>query len=651
MAEMTDAEMAAWEAEMALESDDDDGGATNKAGVSYATLWSEEKKLHSAQNIVTFESVQAELDDVIPNLRKDGNFYQAQDFADELDDKVFMLKSRIALLEGQIAKDKFDPVAYLAEAEANLKLHCSMVQNADRKDLKERLMARAKLIAEGVKTTREQCKAQGIKVPGPAPAPAQAKPAPKKTADAVKGKNPTPAPKKAGPTESDLKAMEAELDGLSDDDDDGPTNKAGVSYAKLWQEEKKLHSAQQIVTFESVQAELDDVIPKLRADVNFSKAEDFADELDDKVFMLKSRIALLEGQIAKDKFDPVAYLAEAEANLKLHQQMVAKADRKDLKDRLMARAKLIAEGVKTTREQLKAQGIEAPAPGKTTEAPKGNNATKGKGDSKAADEPKKPKSSVKKLTSDEIEKLTRRIKVKAQEYKLFAEWLHTFNSPARSTETNEIISNYKACALMIQDVKNGKDPGVEKFISEKFPTITSTTVLGMSAQEKQTQIKSLNKKIDKLIDTLHHYKAQKDTAAPLKMAKQLQLWLEKISDNEWAPIPRIEISQLKVRCKEENSGFKDEEFRLKIKGIDGHPTHRTWFVEWNFGYEGYKNKGQTEYCEKHGAINYSKTMMLSKSVDKHFVEGATLKFILHKKKWGFFVNEAGSVSIPFDCFN
>jgi hypothetical protein len=296
---------------MALESDDDDGGATNKAGVSYATLWSEEKKLHSAQNIVTFESVQAELDDVIPNLRKDGNFYQAQDFADELDDKVFMLKSRIALLEGQIAKDRFDPVAYLAEAEANLKLHCSMVQNADRKDLKERLMARAKLIAEGVKTTREQCKAQGIKVPGPAPAPAQAKPAPKKTAEATKGKNPTPAPKKAGPTESDLKAMEAELEGLSDDDDDGPTNKAGVSYAKLWQEEKKLHSAQQIVTFESVQAELDDVIPKLRADVNFSKAEDFADELDDKVFMLKSRIALLEGQIAKDKFDPVAYLAEA----------------------------------------------------------------------------------------------------------------------------------------------------------------------------------------------------------------------------------------------------------------------------------------------------------------------------------------------------
>jgi hypothetical protein len=494
MADMTDAEMAKWEAQMALEDDDDDGGPTNKAGVSYATLCQEEKKLHSAQQIVTFESVKAELDDVIPNLRKDGNFYQAQDFADELDDKVFMLNSRITLLESQITKHKFDPVAYLAEAEANLKLHCSMIEKADRQDLKARLMTRAKLIAEGVKTTREQCKAQGIKVSGPAPAPAQAKSAPKKTAEPNKSKNPTPAPKKAGPTESDLAAMEAELDGLSDDDDDGPVNSAGVSYAKIWQEEKKLHSAQQIVTFESVRAELDDVIPRLKKDVNFSKAEDFADELDDKVFMLKSRISLLEGQIAKDKFDPVAYLAEAEANLLLHQQMVAKADRKDLKDRLMARAKLIAEGVKETREELKAQGIEAPAPtsgktpgatsGKTTQPPKG------KGESKAAEAPQKQMSSVKKLTSDEIDKLTLRIKVKAIEYKLFAEWLHQFNSPARSTETNEIISNIKACLLMIQDVKNGKDPGVEKFISEKFPTITSTTVLGMSAQEKQTHIKS-----------------------------------------------------------------------------------------------------------------------------------------------------------------
>jgi hypothetical protein len=443
---------------------------------------------------VTIESVQAELEDVIPNLRKDGNFYQAQDFADELDDKVFMLNSRISVLKGQIAKDKFDAVAYLAEAEANLKLHCSMIENSHRQDLKDRLMARAKLIAKGVKTTRDQCKAQGIKVPDPAPAPAQAKSAPQKTAEPTKGKSPTPAPKKSGPTESDLNAMEAELDGLSDDDDDGPVNSTGVSYAKLWQEEKKLHSAQQIVTFESIQAELEDIIPKLRKDANFSKAEDFADELDDKVFMLNSRISLLQGQIEKDKFDPVAYLVEAEANLQLHKQMVAKADRKDLKDRLMARAKLIAEEIKATREQLKAKGIEAPAPtigtttaptsGKTTEAPKV------KGDSKAADAPKKPTASVKKLTSDEIEKLIRRIKVKAQEYKLFAEWLHQFNSPARSTETNQIISNYKACALMIQDVKNGKDPGVEKFISEKFPTITSTTVLGMSPQEKQTQIKS-----------------------------------------------------------------------------------------------------------------------------------------------------------------
>jgi hypothetical protein len=49
MADMTDAEMAAWEADMALEDDDDDDGPTNKAGVSYATLWQEEKKLHSAQ--------------------------------------------------------------------------------------------------------------------------------------------------------------------------------------------------------------------------------------------------------------------------------------------------------------------------------------------------------------------------------------------------------------------------------------------------------------------------------------------------------------------------------------------------------------------------------------------------------------------------
>jgi hypothetical protein len=135
------------------------------------------------------------------------------------------------------------------------------------------------------------------------------------------------------------------------------------------------------------------------------------------------------------------------------------------------------------------------------------------------------------------------------------------------------------------------------------------------------------------------------------MAKQLQLWLEKISDNEWAPIPRIETSQLKVRCKEENSGFQDNEFRLKIKSIEGHPTHRSWYVEWNFGYEGYKNKGDTDYCEKHGAINYSKTIHLSKSVDKHFVDGASLKFCLHKKKWVYFVNEAGEVKVPFDCFN
>jgi hypothetical protein len=135
------------------------------------------------------------------------------------------------------------------------------------------------------------------------------------------------------------------------------------------------------------------------------------------------------------------------------------------------------------------------------------------------------------------------------------------------------------------------------------------------------------------------------------MAKQLQLWLEKISDNEWAPIPRIETSQLKVRCKEENSGFQDNEFRLKIKGIEGHPTHRSWYVEWNFGYEGYKNDGKTDYCENNGAINYSKTIHLSKSVDKHFVDGASLKFCLHKKKWLAFVNVAGEVNVPFDCFN
>lgn len=301
--------------------------------------------------------------------------------------------------------------------------------------------------------------------------------------------------------------------------------------------------------------------------------------------------------------------------------MVKNAKRKDLKDRLVARTAIIKEGVENTRSQIKAQGGQAPAEEEPKKSEKKKTAEATKGSDVAKATPEKPKEkAVKKLTESEKEKLVKKLKLRAEEYKSFATWLST-NNPDRREETVKIVANYKAATGIMQELKSGIDPGVEKFMTEKFPIITCTTVLGQTVQEKQTQMKTLSKKLEKLVSTLNHYKAQKDTLEPLKDAKQFILWLERIHDNEWCPIPRLEVSQLKVRNKEENSGYQDNEFRLKIKSLEGAPARRDWYVEYKFEHEGQKCSGTTDY-DKHGELNYSKRILTTQPIDKNFADGA-----------------------------
>lgn len=88
-------------------------------------------------------------------------------------------------------------------------------------------------------------------------------------------------------------AMEAELMAMSDSDDEGPMNGAGILYSTLLQEEKRQHSVTQIVTFESVQEEVDEIIPALKKQPNAT--EDYIDELDEKAMMLNGRMMTLQG--------------------------------------------------------------------------------------------------------------------------------------------------------------------------------------------------------------------------------------------------------------------------------------------------------------------------------------------------------------------
>ena len=109
----------------------------------------------------------------------------------------------------------------------------------------------------------------------------------------------------------DLEAQIEAMGGGSDDDDDDPKNADGVSYMQLLNEETKFHDSSVITAMDTLNAEIEEVIPGLLKDPNCT--EDFKDELESKITMLEAHkmkivTAFQKGKITIEEYLKVTFL-------------------------------------------------------------------------------------------------------------------------------------------------------------------------------------------------------------------------------------------------------------------------------------------------------------------------------------------------------